>query len=230
MPPSIGNVHFELSLQQQYKDRLSEFSNVSCREKSGAHLLEGLLNKEVPVVLDPTMLFDAEQWLNWFPVAVESNKKPFILVYCFGGVSDSMDRQLQELGQKLSMHVRYILSPSIKDTVGELKYGDGAYGPAEYVQLFSVAAFTVVNGYHGLLFSLIFEKPFVLLHRNKNEHWGTHENRMGEILKAVHLEERYVSPDEKIKETMLSLDYSDARKTIAEMREQSWNYLKEALQ
>lgn len=227
--PSIGNVEMEGSLKVKYREAFKKFSALSCRELSGASFISSLSGLKIPVVVDPTLLFTASEWLNWFPNE-KLTSSPYILVYCFGGISSIMRRHINDLAKQKSMIVRYILSPNINDTVRECRYGSGVYGPKEYVGLFSDASFTIVNGYHGLLFSLIFEKPFVCLHRGSDEHWSVHENRMKELIDRLGLEKRYILPDDKIEETMLHLDYSEISRKIKSEREVSWNYLKKALE
>ena len=226
--PSIGSTIINDDLKQKYCNYLEGFSSISCRENSGCAFLKSVTGQNIPLVADPTLLFTANEWLQWFP-AEKTVKKPYILVYCFGGITSYMRRQLRNYAQLHKLSLRFILSPDVHDTVNELKYGDGAYGPAEYVSLFANASFTVVNGYHGLLFSLIFEKPFVVLHRGKDEHWGSHENRMADILEAIKQSDRYIEPDSPIYENMYSLDYSFINPQVDNLREYSWNYLKNSL-
>lgn len=226
--PSIGCTDIEIDLKQKYKDYLKDFSNISCREKSGCAFLNSISGREIPFVVDPTLLFTKNEWLQWFPSEKEV-KKPYILIYCFGGITPYMRKQLRNYAQLHKLSLRFILSPDVHDTVNELKYSDGAYGPAEFVSLFSNATFTVVNGYHGLLFSLIFEKPFVVLHREKNEHWSNHENRMADVLESIKLSNRYIEPDSSINENMYTLDYSSISPQLGKIREYSWNYLKNSL-
>lgn len=226
--PSIGCIEMSERLKAQYKNAFKNFSKLSCRELSGASFISSLTGSNIPMVVDPTLLFSASEWLDWFPKN-ESTNKPYILIYCFGGISPIMRRHVNLLAKQKSMTVRYILSPNMNDTIRETMYGNGVYGPKEYVGLFADAAFTIVNGYHGVLFSLIFEKPFVCLHRRSDELWGIHENRMREIIDRFGLERRYILPDDDIKESMLHLDYSEISIKIDRERKESWDYLKEAL-
>lgn len=45
-----------------FRDGLRQFAALSVREESGADIVENLLGKRPPVVLDPTFLFTADQW------------------------------------------------------------------------------------------------------------------------------------------------------------------------
>lgn len=227
--PSIGNVDFSEEEKTTSINNLSLFDNISCREKSGSVFLSELLNREVKEVLDPTLLFSNKEWLDFFDLPCITTYKPYILVYCFGGISDRRKKELQKKAMKDKIDVRYILSPDIFNTIHEKRYGDGAYGPIEFIKLFSNAAFTVVNGYHGLLFSIIFEKPFVVLHREKSEHWSIHENRMDEVLNKYSLSNRYLHDTESINSDFYTLDYCYINQLLGRERESSWEYLRDSL-
>lgn len=227
--PSLGCIDFSEKEKLTCAKNLSSFDCLSCRENSGVSFLSKLLNREIKEVLDPTLLFEGNDWLSFFSIKKSVVKNPYILVYCFGGISNRRKREIEKRAKRDKLAVRYILSPEIMDTVNEKKYGDGSYGPIEYVRLFSEAAFTVVNGYHGLLFSLIFEKPFVVLHRDKGEHWGTHENRMAEVLSKYSLSERYLHDTDPINRSLYSLDYHNINQILSKEREDGWKYLKDSL-
>lgn len=225
--PSIGNTDIPDHLIAKYRTALADFNAISCREKSGSDLISSLTGRDIPTVADPTLLFDASQWSDWFPA--ERPTRPYILVYCFDGINSSMRRQLKAIARRHDIDIRYILSNNPRDTVRETRYGDGAYGPAEFVGLFSQAAFTVVNGYHGLLFSLIFRKPFALLHREQGTHWGIHETRMEEMTDRLGLQDRYIMPDGVITDDMLSLDYTAIADKLETLSRDSYSYLQNAL-
>lgn len=70
------------------------------------------------------------------------------------------------------------------------------YGPREFVSLFMNANFIITNTYHGLMFSLISQKPFALVHRTKNNKWKSNEGRMSFILQMVGLSKRYIDPEQ----------------------------------
>lgn len=228
--PSIGDIDIALTHKEKYLANLSKFDSISCREQNAVEFVKAISGIDAELVVDPTLLFDKKQWTEWFVNENDKAESQYNLVYCFGGITDSIRKQLNSIEKRQGIITRYILSDKLSDTVNELKFGDGAYGPAEYVNLFANANFVVVNGYHGLIFALIFEKPFVVLHRGEGEHWGKHEVRMTELLGRLNLKERYISRDAEIPSEFYTLDYSEIRDAISYMREESYAYLSNALE
>ena len=225
--PSLGDINVSTVVKDMYVNALPKFASISCREKSASDFVESLINRRVETVVDPTLLFGGKQWSEWFPC--ETNEVPYILVYCFEGINDEMRSKLKKICEIQKFDLRFILSNRVEDFLGETRFGDGIYGPSEFVHLFANAAFTVVNGYHGLLFSLIFEKPFLVLHRDKGKHWAKHESRMSDLLTLLNLNDRYIDSDGDFDMEYLSLDYTSIRSIIADLRNRSWMYLEKSL-
>ena len=60
--PSLGVTNLSDGQKAFLKDNLSSFAYISCREKVGADLLSDCLGRDIPTVLDPTLLLTREQW------------------------------------------------------------------------------------------------------------------------------------------------------------------------
>ncbi len=96
----------------------------------------------------------------------------------------------------------------------------------EFVELFYNASFVITNSFHGLLFSLIMNKPFYLIHRGEENEWAKHEERMTNILQLVGLENRFIYEKNLPAEFDFNIDYDTVNSTISEFREDSLHYLK----
>lgn len=225
--PSFGGAVIEPALEPRYRELLNQMRFISCREPSGCNLIRELTGRKAQYVLDPTMLIDKEYWSSLFPFNLKMDK-PYILCYCFGGVPAFFKASLQKLAKVLNCSVRYIPANQYEYRE-EMKCSNFDYGPKEFVQLYQKASFIITNSYHGLLFSLIYEKPFLVLHRNHSEHWALHEDRMDSMLSKLKLSDRYISAQDEISDIKYEMEYSFARKVLEELREDSINYLREAL-
>lgn len=224
--PSFGGV-IEPASEDYYRKSLLEMSFLSCREPRGCNLIKELTGRNAEYVLDPTMLVDKEQWSSFFT----SNKnvdKPYILCYCFGGVPNSFNISLHKLAKDLNCEVRYIPANS-QEYKKEMKYSNYGYGPKEFVQLYQQASFVITNSYHGLLFSLIFEKPFIVLHREEGEHWAKHEDRMASMLSTLDLTDRYIYAQDRIFDGQLTVNYDVVGPILEKWKIESLNYLEKAI-
>jgi len=80
--PSLGNDTLDEKWHDTFKRCLMKFDSLSVREKSTCAQISSLVGKEIPFVLDPTLLLPREQWLK-YSKNVEI-KEPYLLVYSFG--------------------------------------------------------------------------------------------------------------------------------------------------
>ena len=212
----------------KYKEWLEGISFLSCREKYGQKYIENLIGKKARLVADPTLLFTKEEWKSNLNLNTSQEKK-YILCYFFQGITKDFRRKLNDYAYSNDLDVKYIpmTAPEVKHN---LQNGfDTAIGPKEFVDSFYNASFVITNSFHGLLFSLIMNKPFYLLHRGEGNEWVKHEERMINILQITGLEERFIHEKEIPSSWNFNVDYGEVNKKIDEFRIDSIEYLKEAL-
>ena len=93
------------------------------------------------------------------------------------------------------------------------------------MRLIRDAEFVVTDTFHGLMFSIIFRKPFIVLQRNDGTNWSQYSDRMTSTLKMFGLEERYVRETGLNIDQYKELDYSGIEKVIQQKRDSSLMYL-----
>jgi len=156
--PSFGTPEVAPHLLPRLRDYLSAFDALSCREKSGADLMENLTGREVFHAVDPTLFLEASAWKE-LAAQAETIKVPedYILVY---GLEDS-----PVLAEAVLMAQRETKLPIVTLSV-DLRRPRHPYshlvrsaGPLEFLSLLLHARSVVTNSMHGTIFSLIFEKP-----------------------------------------------------------------------
>lgn len=226
--PSFGNMVFSENDQALYAEKLLGFDYLSCREKTGVEFIEKTINKNCQFVLDPTLLLDKEDWLKTFQINyTDDSKNKKLLSYMFGGLPPQIEKKLNKLlGDEYQMQY-------IPDTLKEYKRANISnateFGPIGFIKQYATADKVVTNTYHGLIFAIIFNKPFVLVHRPKKEHWAIHEERMASFLKTFDLESHYVYADQEITEDMFPVDYEKVNRILKEYRHNSLLYLSGSL-
>lgn len=223
--PSFGNTAFTDEMKEYYNNAIRNISYCSCREMKGKEYIEHTLNKECVLAVDPTILVDISTWTEL--IDLDRKKQLNALVYMFGDIPRSYYRVLETL-KSTGYQIRYI-PQCYKQHKNELKNGVDSFGPIEFLQYFHDADFVITNTYHGLMFSLIFEKPFVMLHRPEREHWALHEERMQSVLDMFDLSDRYIFFNDEIKKSYLNLDYSIIRPKMQEEILNSYDFLKRSL-
>lgn len=221
--PSFGAGEISSELTNKYITYLEGFNSLSCREKSGVKLIEQLTGKSAELVLDPTLLLSAELWKN-SGKKVYMNEK-YILVYMFEGVPKRVKKIIRDVA-------RYYNAKIVQIPMQEKQFNKdnkNVIGPAEYISLFENASFIFTNSYHGLMFSIIFNKSFYVVPRGIDNKWSQFESRLINTLEMINCESRLISSDFNIDYEKLNIDYKNINIKIEEERKKSINYLKSGL-
>lgn len=211
---SIGENLPPAEYQQAYSELLSDFDEILVREDYGAKIVQELTGNEPQVVCDPTLLMTAEEWE---PLLVEPKyKKKYILVYQLG-INTEIVAFAKRLHQKTGYPIVYIPFP----LVGLLKCRCKiAIGPAEWMGLFKNAEYVVSDSFHGVVYSLLFNRKFFA----KVD--GHHMNRrVQQLLTMVNLTDRtmnQVSDEDLTKE----IDFTYANEQLEKFRAHSLEQLR----
>lgn len=203
---------------------LKDFSNISVRENDAQEFLNnnGIVSE---LTLDPTLLMDKEEWKK---VIKDVNiEQPYIIYYSVNSRKYSID-----LTKKISKElggikvINLVLHP--KSAFSGFKHKID-YAPEEFLALINNAKMICTNSFHGTVFSIIFEKPFVAMFDMKDEKI-VKEQRKYTLLKKLGLEDRiYTTKSEIDIQKMLKIDYKEAKDKLEKLKEKSLKYIKESL-
>lgn len=206
------------------KKYTSIFDALSVREESGAILMKEICKREVPIMLDPTMMADTCVWRNINKMPCQMSEQ-YILVYRFGHM-EYMERQIKCIESKLNIPV-YEIPVSIESygKRSKLIYG---VGPEEFVTLIRNAKIVLTDSFHASVFSIINHTPFyTFLRQGKNEK-NSMNSRMEYLLDMLGMQSRLVFPDDKC-DDLLEVKFDNADRILAARREESQHFLQKAL-
>jgi coenzyme F420-reducing hydrogenase beta subunit len=220
--PSFGvsSVNNE-QLKEKIKKLLSKFNNISVREEQGKKIIKEICNKDVEVVLDPTLLLTKEEWNNSFKI--ESKANNYILCY-FLGNNKKYIKIAKEMSRKLKLPLKVILINNLINCFDKSSIIFNC-GPKEFVEYISNAAYVLTDSYHGVLFAINFNKPFVALKRFK-ENKFSQNSRVFNILKTFDLENRLYN-DKKI--NLTEIQYETVNAKLDKKRRESIDFLRNSL-
>ena len=211
------------------KQALDKFRMISCREQEGVDFVKELTNRCAEHTVDPTLLLSKSEWCDSLSLTLEKPSKPYILCYNFNGLPSKLKKEVFRIAKVKHMDVRFV-PMTIEERNHNVRNGFiEPCGPKEFVKLFFNASFIVSNGFHGFLFSLISEKPFIVVHRENSNVWKSHETRISDFMRVLGIENRYINLDQRIDESFLSLDYAGISNTINQLRNKSLDYLRGVL-
>lgn len=202
---------------------VKKFDIVTVREDSAVKLCKDYLDIEATLVLDPTMLLNKEDYEK----IVEEEKEPVstgdLFCYILNPNSEKecfIDRVSQRYGVvQFSILPKYRFE-NLSRRIVKHDIDDCIYpSVTSWLRGFMDAKMTIVDSFHGLVFSIIFNKPFWVL---ENSHRGN--ARFNSLLKLFNLEDRLVSINNINKVSLNSqIDWDNVNKTLGDMRQQSIN-------
>ncbi|WP_428066283.1 polysaccharide pyruvyl transferase family protein [Candidatus Proelusimicrobium volucris] len=131
---------------------LKLFARISVREDCGVPLAERLSSKSVRRDIDPTLLLTKNEWLE---VAQMPDRENYVLLYLMSHNAKIID-YAKELGQKKGLKVVMITTSPIPRKGIEVLM----VTPQEWLGYFLKAKYVVTNSFHGLAFSINFNKDF----------------------------------------------------------------------
>lgn len=175
----------ELENEQYAMDLLKSFDRISVREPNiMAYLKKKNPKLSVQTVVDPTMLLDKEKW-NEIAVKPPFNEE-YILLYQVNP-SPEAEKLAQKVSAKTGIKVVNLSSEFSRKNTRLCRCS----GPAEFVGLFKYASFVVAASFHGTVFSLLFNKPFLSVKMNNKR-----DMRPMSLLESLDMLDHFVSYDE----------------------------------
>lgn len=220
---SFGMSELNISADELLKciELSKQFDAVSVREKSGVGLMKEKFGIEAKQVLDPTLLLSKEQYMS----VLHNAKNAGGGLFCY--VLDSSTEKSQiikVISKKLALKSDVVtLQP--RDENGYI----GRHKSVEkWLNKFAEADFVVTDSFHGCVFSIIFEKPFIAI---ANKSRGL--DRFYSLLDSLGLKNRLVFSYEELMEKLdilalpVNYDVVNAEKDI--LKEKSLGYLKTSI-
>ncbi|MCI8650790.1 MAG: polysaccharide pyruvyl transferase family protein [Anaerotruncus sp.] len=177
---SFDSNHINPLYATQMGRYINALNNISVRENDGIKVVQELANREAIQLIDPTFLLEKEDWKNL--AVLPTIKEPYILLYIMQQdkkVYAYIKQIKDQLGIKVVEISRYGYKPNFID-ISLINVG-----PTEFLGLFQNAAYICTNSYHGLAFSLIFEKEFCLIPCRR------FSNRITSLLELLHIKLPY---------------------------------------
>ena len=220
--PSIG----VSSLQEMESDYISTmlkgYDYISCREKIGANILQGLTSKPVINVLDPTFLINNEKWAAISKRPDGAPEESYILCYFLGDRSYCR-KYVNELSKQRGISVYYVpVSYADCKRRNNLLYD---VGPKEFLYLINNAEIVCTDSFHGMALSINMNKNFYGFVKHKGEISGGDNSRIYDLLKRFGLENRLVYETESRPEISDSIDYAKVNSLIKTELEVSYSFI-----
>lgn len=156
--PSFGKNYIHKIFTNKVKKYLQKLGSISVREKEGIELVKALTGRQAIQLIDPSFLLEKE---DWDEIAVKPHiDGEYILLYIMQR-DDSIYDYVRKIKLKLGIQLVEISRYGYKPDFVDISLVD--VGPDEFIGLFQCAACVCTNSYHGLSFSIIFQKELYLI-------------------------------------------------------------------
>lgn len=239
VPDEVKKIAFSTSfgvsvipaLQRGHAKRyLSRIEHISVRENSGKKLVKELINRDIPVVTDPTMLFDINDWQEIVPEK-HITTGDYILTY-FMGDNPKHREFVKRLKAKTGYKIVSLLHGSVYVASDEDFPDEKPYdvGPGEFIDLIANARYMVTDSFHGSVFSILNRTPFFTMLRYEDKSAFSSNDRVHTLLSWTGLPDRLLTGDEDVNEQLnKTIDFESVLRRVEENRKQSWGFLENAL-
>ena len=213
--PSIAHNEIPGSLNTKYSNWLSQIDYLSIRESVGQDLLKNEFGLDAKLVCDPVFLLTRKEWHD---IAVCSRKEDrYFAVYILGKKTVEIKRMIRQYAKRYRLQVVDVYSKD--ETTSAFA------GPEEFLGILENAEFVFTDSFHGTAFSLIFNKPMVLVDRDGNTKTSS---RVNTILRVLNIENRDAEWILHHPSKMM-VDYTEADKKLASFVASSKAFLLGAL-
>lgn len=225
--PSFGakNIVKHTTEIEKYREMINDFDALSIREFNGQKWIKELCDKEVKVLLDPTLLLKKEDYEKIEDKNHNYNQK-YIFFY-----SPSFNRNVCKYVKKIAEKYNLkVITWSTKSYYIKMIKSFGfdlveEENPSIYLSLIKNAELVITTSYHGTIFSTIYKKKFIVA---KNGGMFGDDDRVKTLLKQLNMEKRLLTPDFEPEYNYLEeVDYNDYDKKINKLKKESIEYLKE---
>lgn len=226
---SFGVDEWEYTVEETKRCSIlaKQFDAISVREKSGIGLCSDYLGVGAVHVLDPTMLLDEDDYNGIIENRNTTRSNGTLFAYildqnddkvsCVNNISDRLGIKPFYVNQ--TKELRFAIPEDINEYI---------YPPVEqWLRSFRDAEYVVCDSFHGMVFSLIYHKNFVVI---ANKRRGV--ARFKSLLDMLDLENRLVdSSNKEVLEKILNedIDWNKVNEKRNQLFNKSINFLVEGL-
>lgn len=203
----------EPRVQEDISRLLADFDAVSTRESDGVTLCEEFGRRDCQHVLDPTLLVGASFYDVFCPSVDSAQKGKTLLTYVLDDASSK------------DSFVSAVLSSLGADYVIRRLGIQSECTVPEWVDAFRRADFVITDSFHGMVFSVLFNKPFLAIGNQVRggSRFTSFLNQFG--LSDRLIDESSLSGRSSLRNLETQIDYMAINKKLVALRRSSHDFL-----
>lgn len=225
---SFSSENIDENYETKYKELLNKYTSISVRENKGIDVVKNLTSKKAVCVCDPTLLLTKNEYGELSIHSSITINGPYILAYILNynfNPYPTIQEVIDKISNETKLPVIYLLCNTLNAVPKTNSRIISAAGPNEFLWLFQHASYIVTSSFHGVAFSLVFEKTFYAVTENTHK-----DSRIKSLLEETGTVDRLVYTGSNMSTIKMNeLDYDCIRPKIENYRFKSIEFLKESL-
>jgi len=219
---SISTMDIPAEEHDFFVQGLKGMKALSVREQAGADLIEQLTGRKAEVHLDPTLLLTADEWRSVSRKPTWYHGGEYLLTYFLGRRPAQIDAIAEELGL------------TVVNLLDEAVYEHYVTGVDEFLWAIDHASLVYTDSFHGSVFSILFQTPFVVCDRYGTGKGDVSEkmgSRLDTLLGYFGFENRRTNQfkDYRIENPLQPPAWERCEPVLAKERSRSAGYLRRVL-
>ena len=207
-------------------ESIKNIEYVSVREKRAREILSTYTDKEIKVVLDPTLLVPRKKWERL--AKGKCKYKNYMFVYMLGDISKYED-MIKHIAKKYQVKkivwLDFIKGSKLK---GKNVQRIDIVSPDEFLTYIRDASVVVTDSFHGTMFSINFEKEFWVFDRKYEKRNMEGDSRLTDILERLQLMKRRITLN-ATSDIAEKIDYQKVEELLKMERRNSMDFFRHAL-
>ncbi len=220
---SFGRAELPLGYSEKIEPLIKDFSSIGVREESALGIIESF-GKHAEKVLDPTLLLDRLDYLALHAGGVQSESG--LVSFILGSDKSFYLPACEKLAALMHKPIDFICPQLYLPKNVKSRYPS----VAQWVELIRNADFVLTDSFHGTVFSIIHERPFLVLMRSGGV--SGRNDRLLSLLSSLGLQNRVVFElDFDAIESIYKkdVDWTAVRSRLESERKKSMFFLEQAL-
>lgn len=185
---SFGVSEVPDSKKEIISNYLRKFDEISVRENTGVKIVKELIDNDVPMNVDPTLLLSYDEW-DLLAINPEINER-YVFAYFLSNKTE-YEQIAQSVAKKYGC--KLVVVPIQKEHYEFEGIIIQDAGPREWLGLIKNSCAVVTDSFHGSIFSLLFEKDFYATKRFDDSNVKSQNSRIYTLLNMYGCEDCMVS-------------------------------------
>lgn len=165
-------------------DMLDSLECISCRGDHAASLISDCVNREIPNLIDPTLLLKKEDYDSIANPRIFDSS--YIVLYMVG-YDEKLYKSAYSYAKKKNLPVVELYSLMTFRTLKTFNRKTYSYGVEDFLSAIKYSECVFTNSFHGICISLVYEKKFYVFQRTGN--------KISDLCNSVGLANRIIDND-----------------------------------